>query len=250
MNRASGSTVHRSMRRLMIAFIAAAFLVAGWVPPAGAAQSSVTIAGTGCPGGSLFCFSPANVTIHDGDTVVWTNQTAAPHTVTRCTAAACAGTGRGTGNDASFTSGNIAAGNGNTFSHTFHGPGSYVYYCTIHGFALMHGTVTVMASPTLTTMPAPAVAVPAAGSAAAGSTAAGPQAVAGASGSTRSGGASRGALPHTGVDTSLWTITAVALVGTGALLVLVKRRGTRIAARQNFVSQGDGSRGKRRRSGL
>jgi plastocyanin len=188
------------MRKLMIAFIAAAFLLAGWVPPAGAAQSSVTIAGTGCPGGSLFCFTPANITIHDGDTVVWTNQTAAPHTVTRCTAAACAGTGGGTGTDASFTSGNVAAGTGGTFAHTFHGSGSYVYYCTIHGFPLMHGTVTVMASATATTVPAPSVATPAAGSTAAGPTAAAPQAASGASGSMRSGGVSHAALPRTGVE--------------------------------------------------
>ena len=233
------------MRKLMLAFIAAAFLLAGWVPPAGAAQSSVTIAGTGCAGGSLFCFSPASITIHDGDTVVWTNQTTAPHTVTRCTAAACAGSGGGTGTDASFTNGNVAAGNGNTFSHTFHGPGSYVYYCTIHGFALMHGTVTVMASPTVTTVPAPSVATPAAGS-----TAAAPQAVAGASGSMRSGGVSHAALPRTGVDASLWAIAALALVGTGALLALVKRRGTRVAARQYSLAQDDGLRGKRYRSDL
>lgn len=235
------------MRKLMIAFIAAAFLLTGWVSPAGAAQSSVTIAGTGCPGGSLFCFSPANITIHDGDTVVWTNQTAAPHTVTRCTAAACSGTGAGSGTDASFTNGNVSAGNGNTFAHTFHGPGNYVYYCTIHGFALMHGTVTVMASPTVTTVPAPSVA---AGATAAGSMAAAGHATISGSGSASSGGGAHAALPRTGADVSLWAVAALGLVGTGALLALVKRRGTRVAARQYSLSRHDGLCGKRYRSDL
>ena len=30
-------------------------------------------------------------------------------------------------------------------THTFHGVGTYNYYCAIHGFAVMHGSVTVKA---------------------------------------------------------------------------------------------------------
>jgi plastocyanin len=107
-----------------------------------ASSSTVTISSTGCSG-TLYCYKPGSLTITDGTTVKWSNSTAAPHTVTRCTTTACSGTGPGTGTDSSFTNGSIA-GNG-SFSHTFHGTGTYNYYCQVHGFAVMHGTITVKA---------------------------------------------------------------------------------------------------------
>jgi LPXTG-motif cell wall-anchored protein len=213
------------MRKLMLTIIVASVALLAGVP-AGAAQTSVTITGTGCAGGSLFCYSPANVTVSDGDTVVWTNQTSAPHTVTRCTPAACAGDAGGSGTDTTFTTGNVAAGNGTTFSHTFHGPGTYTYYCTIHGFAVMHATVTVMAAPTITTTPATIAGGPGPGAA----TPTGPGATSQAGRPTPSNASrqvSNRALPHTGADASLWAIVAAALLGAGAVLAFANRRGRR-----------------------
>jgi plastocyanin len=107
-----------------------------------ASTSTVTISSSGCSG-TLYCFKPGSLTVTDGSTVMWSNSTAVPHTVTRCSAAACSGNGPGTGTDSTFTSGSVAA-NG-SFSHTFHGTGTYNYYCQIHGYTVMHGTITVKA---------------------------------------------------------------------------------------------------------
>jgi hypothetical protein len=95
------------------------------------------------------------MTIVAGDRVTWVNKSGAAHTVTRCTPAACNGASGGTGTDTSFTSGDVGAASGASFTHTFSQPGTYVYYCTIHGYALMHGTITVTAAvATTTTAPA------------------------------------------------------------------------------------------------
>jgi len=102
---------------------------------------------------AAFCFVPEQVTVTVGDTVSWVNMSGAEHTVTRCTPAACNGTSGGTGTDASFGSADVAAASGTTFSHVFTAPGTYVYYCRIHGYALMHGTITVDAAPATTTAP-------------------------------------------------------------------------------------------------
>ena len=61
-----------------------------------------------------FAFSSANLTINAGDTVVWTNNDSAPHTIT------------GSGLD----SGTLET--GATFSHTFDTQGDYSYYCAFH----------------------------------------------------------------------------------------------------------------------
>jgi plastocyanin len=62
-------------------------------------------------------FQPAQITIPAGTTVVWTQNSFLPHTVTA--------------DDGSFNSGTM--GNGDTFSHTFNEPGTYPYYCAFHG---------------------------------------------------------------------------------------------------------------------
>jgi hypothetical protein len=92
--------------------------------------------------------------------VTWTNQSGAFHTATRCTPAACAGVDGGTGTDSGFTSGNIAVANGSTFSHTFHGAGTYTYYCEVHGYDVMHGALTVQAAPAPTAPPATTTTLP------------------------------------------------------------------------------------------
>jgi copper binding plastocyanin/azurin family protein len=100
------------------------------------------------------------MTIVAGDRVTWVNKSGAAHTVTRCTPATCNGASGGTGTDPSFTSGDVGAASGASFTQTFSRPGTYVYYCKLHGYALMHGTITVTAA-IATTPTAPATTAPA-----------------------------------------------------------------------------------------
>jgi len=74
-----------------------------------------------------FSFQPQTINIKSGDTVVWTQQDGAPHTVTAVSG------------PESFDSGTM--GKGQTFSHTFNTPGTYEYKCSIH--SSMEGTVVV-----------------------------------------------------------------------------------------------------------
>jgi len=71
-----------------------------------------------------FAFNPASVTVSTGDTVRWTNQDSATHTV----------------KGSSFESGSIAQ--GDTYKFMFTEPGVYDYTCSIH--PSMKGTVTVV----------------------------------------------------------------------------------------------------------
>jgi len=150
----AGSTTTTTTDGAAVARVAARALAApAAAAPAPAAKArathdpTVTIS-TNC---AAFCFVPEQLTVSVGDTVTWVNSSGAAHTVTRCTPAACDGRSGGTGTDPSFSSANIAAASGTTFSHTFTEPGTYVYYCQIHGYALMHGTVTVTAAAAATT---------------------------------------------------------------------------------------------------
>jgi plastocyanin len=129
-----------------------------------AAATAVTINGVAGCTGTIFCYVPPTVTVSSGDTVTWTNQSGAPHTVTRCDPSACNGTDGGTGADPAFDI-SVASGNGTAVNQTFNGAGTYNYYCRIHGFAVMHGTVTVQGQ-TADTSPA----TPAAGTTPAGPT--------------------------------------------------------------------------------
>jgi plastocyanin len=79
-----------------------------------------------CPT-SAFCYSPATVTVKVGTTVKWTNASVGTHTVT--------GVNGGPSSKAFIT--------GQSYSYTFRQAGSFTYYCTLHGFAVMHGTVDV-----------------------------------------------------------------------------------------------------------
>jgi plastocyanin len=122
-----------------------------------AAASTVAVAiqnGGAC--GQIFCYSPQTLTITSGTTVTWSNMTSASHTVTRCTTAACP-VGPGTGTDGAFGSGILGA--GQTFSVTFSGLGTYNYYCQVHGYTIMHATVTVVAPLKITTSQLPAAKV-------------------------------------------------------------------------------------------
>jgi plastocyanin len=157
--------MNRKRRVVVTVAVAAAVAGALFVPRAthGAAAATATsknfgISIVGMGGGctALYCYTPANVTIRQANTVTWTNNSIAPHTVTICTATACSGTGPGTGKDPVFNSGTINA--GSTFVHQFTGKGTYNYYCMFHGFTVMHGTITVRPfAVTTTTLPAGSV---------------------------------------------------------------------------------------------
>jgi len=75
-----------------------------------------------------FIFMPGDVTIQVGDTVIWTNNDTAPHTVDADSGA--------------FKSGTMNK--GDTFSYQATQPGVYTYYCQFHPF--MKATITVVAA--------------------------------------------------------------------------------------------------------
>jgi plastocyanin len=62
-------------------------------------------------------FQPAELTIQVGTTVIWTQNSVLPHTVTA--------------DDGSFNSGTLQ--NGDTFEFTFTEPGRFPYFCSFHG---------------------------------------------------------------------------------------------------------------------
>ena len=143
----------RILRALMRLGPVALLVVGGLqllTPGAAHAATAVTInSAAGCSG-TTFCYVPPSVTVASGDTVTWTNQSGAGHTVTRCDAANCNGTDGGTGTDPAFDL-SVASANGTAVSQTFNGAGTYNYYCKIHGFSVMHGTVTVQGQAASTT---------------------------------------------------------------------------------------------------
>src|SRR5207245_410627 len=101
-------------------------------------------------------FQPGQMTVNQGDSVVWSDSGRNPHTVTA--------------DDGSFDSSNgtsATLSSGQTFSHAFSSAGTFPYHCKIHGGAGgagMSGVIVVQAattsapsSPTPTaTLPAPA----------------------------------------------------------------------------------------------
>jgi plastocyanin len=72
-----------------------------------------------------FAFNPASVTIKAGESVTWTNNDSASHTVEA--------------DNGEFKSGDLAQ--GGTFSFKFDTPGTYPYHCSIH--PSMKGTIVV-----------------------------------------------------------------------------------------------------------
>ena len=70
-------------------------------------------------------FDPATVTIKAGESVTWTNEDSASHTVV--------------GDNGEFESDSLSK--GDTFSFTFDAAGTYAYHCSIH--SSMKATVTV-----------------------------------------------------------------------------------------------------------
>jgi plastocyanin len=114
---------------------------------AGASTNIVLTHGACAGGGTLFCFAPASATGTVGVPVTWTNMSGIAHTVTSCDASNCAGivnTGSDTFNML------LGAANGSTVSFTFSNAGIYHYYCMIHGYFAMHGTIQIAAASTPT----------------------------------------------------------------------------------------------------
>jgi LPXTG-motif cell wall-anchored protein len=87
-----------------------------------AASGGVTIAD--------FSFSPASLTINQGDTVTWVNNGPTPHSATA--------------NNGSFNTGILKA--GQSGSHTFSQAGTFSYYCQPHPY--MKATIVVQAAQT------------------------------------------------------------------------------------------------------
>lgn len=116
-------------------------------PPIGVSAATTVSAKIIEPSPSNFqtwTFGPGKLTVHVGDTLIWTNTGQANHTVTA--------------NNGGFDSGNLAP--GATFSFTFTKPGTYGYHCTYHPW--MKGTVIVVAAwqAAATPTPVPPTATP------------------------------------------------------------------------------------------
>ncbi len=92
---------------------------------------------------SSFTFTPSNVNVLPGDTVMWTGLSAGFHPVVRTTAPG----------NCTTQSGGFNSGSGSTFSFTvpIGTPGGTVisYKCNNHCLSNMRGTITVMAPPVL-----------------------------------------------------------------------------------------------------
>jgi plastocyanin len=82
-------------------------------------------------------FYPVRVTINAGQTVVWTNNGTEDHTVTANSAGVSKCKPAST---EVFDSSTLDS--GTTFEHTFNNPGTFGYFCQVHGCP-MHGTITV-----------------------------------------------------------------------------------------------------------
>ena len=119
------------------------------------AQTTVNVAiGDNWFCNASFADGTCDTNITAGDTVVWTNTGTNPHTVSECADAfaPCPQSG-------GFDSGTLN--NGQAFSRPFPTPGTYEYWCNIHG-NMMQGRVVVAAaqqtptpSPTSSVSPAP-----------------------------------------------------------------------------------------------
>ncbi|HEY7781364.1 MAG TPA: plastocyanin/azurin family copper-binding protein [Ktedonobacterales bacterium] len=104
------------------------FLGSVVVARAAGSPGPVTVNIINTSGANPYGFNPASLTVPNGTTVTWVNNTAVPHTST---------------SDASmpdtWDSGIIGA--GGSYSFTFATSGTNTYHCNVHSY--MHGTVIV-----------------------------------------------------------------------------------------------------------
>ena len=96
--------------------------------------------GTGVPGCEVedWCYMPADLHVHVGDTVTWVNSDHLPHTVTSVSPTGGHEPTPGD-EDGLFDSGFMSG--GDEWSYTFDTEGEYYYYCQLHPW--MQGEVTV-----------------------------------------------------------------------------------------------------------
>lgn len=156
-----------------------------------------------------FLFSPGTITIHVGDTIVWSNNGPSPHTATA--------------NNGSFDTGVLSK--SKSASVTFHTPGTFDYHCTIHPF--MHGAVIVLAASKTTpssTRTTPSSTTPSSSSTPSsgpGTPSSGPSTSSNTSSGSPASSASvssAGTLPQTGVNVLALVLTGVLLTGAGLVL--------------------------------
>ncbi len=121
------------MRKAMIAILMILMiLIVACAPSQPAQQTTDKTIGRSAESGKVvavairgFKFVPAEVNIKVGETIVWTNEDSAPHTVESL--------------DDILKSDELSK--GDTFSYTFTKPGKHEYICGIHPY--MKGSVTV-----------------------------------------------------------------------------------------------------------
>ena len=108
----------------VMTILATGLLMTTTVVPAAYAETTVSLpAGTSVPGceETDACYVPSSVNVGIGETVTWSNDDTAAHTVT---------SGSVGGVDGVFDSGLFNA--GTTFSHTFEEEGTFDYFCMVH----------------------------------------------------------------------------------------------------------------------
>jgi plastocyanin len=139
--------------RVAMPLIAIGVMFAALSPHTANASTSIVVTFGVCTGGGVeFCFTPESATGTVGVPVTWTNMSGIGHTVTSCDASNCAGVVN-TGSDTFGMT--LGATNGTAVSFTFSNAGTYHYYCMIHGYFAMHGTIQIAAASTPTPTPTP-----------------------------------------------------------------------------------------------
>jgi plastocyanin len=113
-----------SRARAALTLVIGSLMLVALAPPLVLAANGVSIVEVG----SKYAFQPHDITVAMGDTVTWTNNSDAPHTVTA--------------DDETW--GSDQMGEADTFAQTFAAAGTYDYHCAIHDY--MTGTVTVLAA--------------------------------------------------------------------------------------------------------
>jgi plastocyanin len=130
----------RALLSLIAAVAASVIFGIAVVGTANATSTIITItSGTCSGGGTSYCFSPEGPTVQIGAQVSFVDHSGVAHEVVPCTPSACPGSPPSTGTQHFDV---IVPANGQG-SLTFTSAGTYYYYCSLHGYAAMHGRITV-----------------------------------------------------------------------------------------------------------
>jgi plastocyanin len=129
------------MRRLLLSFSAFLALALTVMFPAPSAQAATVLVNLGD-----LTFTPKDVTISVGDSVRWSDESDAPHTVT-------SDDGREFNSNPNCNPivSATCMSRGQTFEHKFNSAGTFAYHCTIHQQQGMVGTIRVQPAPATTT---------------------------------------------------------------------------------------------------